>query len=193
MSVTNRLVDIPKEFYSYSSGLPFERCIECDRYLLEGGTEYFIEKAIKQYDGFSAKEVIFEYAICANCADTIRKAISRKSMASIERYFLENVDFSKRTQIMSSNPGDALALINNCLVSQVPISEVTEYQIFAQCNGNSLNLSQMPYMVSGQTLEQIQHLLSSETRDELNDFMQRNLGPSPELAEVLPGSKVVII
>lgn len=192
MSETNRFVEIPKEFYSHATGLPFERCIDCDRYLLDT-TEYFIEKAIKQYDGFSAKEVIFEYAICASCADKVRKTISQKSMTAIEQYFMRNIDFNKRMQVMNSYPDNALAWINNCLVSEAPLSEVSEYQIFAQCKGNSLNLGQMPYMVSGQTLEKIQHLLSPETRDELDNFMQRNLGPSPELAEVLPGSKVVII
>ena len=66
-------IDIPSEFYSFSSGVLFDRCIDCDKYLLEKDTEYFIEKAIRQYDGYKARDVIFEYAICFQCADRIRK------------------------------------------------------------------------------------------------------------------------
>lgn len=193
MTTPDRFVDIPKSFYSYSSGLPFDRCIDCDKYLLNEGTEYFIEKAIRQYDGFSAQDVIFEYAICAECTDTVKKSISQHSMLAIEQYFIENIDINERMKIMNANPKAPEQWINQCLVSQQSISEATEYQVFAQCNGTSLNLTHMPYMVSGIILDQIQEILSPETRDELNDFMDRNLGPSPELAEILPGSRVVLI
>ncbi len=193
MCNSKRTVDIPEEFYSYATGQLFDKCIDCEKWLLEEGTEYFIEKAIKQYDGFSAKEVIFEYAICADCADTVRKSISKQSMNDIEKFFFENIDFQRRMEVMRSNPKNPIAWISNCLISNSSIQKMPEYQIFAHCSGKALNLSQMPYMVSGNVLEQVQHLLSPETKDELNDFMERNLGPSPELAEILPGSRVVFI
>ncbi|MEM8565647.1 MAG: hypothetical protein AAGF85_04260 [Bacteroidota bacterium] len=193
MSDKNHHIEIPKEFHSYSTGSLFDQCIDCEKHLLEDKTEYFIEKAIKQYDGFSAQEIIFEYAICIDCAERVRKSISQKSMRAIEKFFLENIDFNKRMNLMNANPENPSAWISNCLVSNSSVNDLTEYQIFAHCNGRSLNLSQMPYMVGGNTLEQLQYLLSSETRDELNDFMEKNLGPSPELAEILPGSRIVLI
>lgn len=193
MSRSDRRVEIPKAFYSSSSGSLFEQCIDCEKSLLNDDTEYFIEKSLRQFDGFSAREVIFEYAICADCANEVRKSISKESMGEIEKFFLKHIDFNKRMDLMHANPHDPMAWINHCLITDSPIGELSEYQIFAHCSGKSLNLSQMPYMVSGDTLEQIQHLLSHETKDELNNFMEKNLGPSPELAELLPGNRVVFI
>ena len=100
---------------------------------------------------------------------------------------------ASRIELMNTSPDNPSKWINRCVVSNRSLDELNEYQIFAHCQGNKLNLNLMPYMISGEVLEQIQHLLSHQTRNELNDFMDRNLGPSPELAEVLPGSRVVMI
>ncbi len=193
MSERSQFIDIPKEFHCFSSGQPFDRCIECDRHLMDEDVDYFIEKAMKKYDGYSAQDVIFEYAICAECAELVRKEISQESLSKIEQFFSENIDMASRSELMNTSRDNPSEWINRCMVSNRSFDELNEFQIFAHCRGNKLNLDLMPYMISGEVLEQIQHLLSHQTRNELNDFMNRNLGPSPELAEVLPGSRVVII
>lgn len=193
MSENHKVISIPEEFHCFSTGQPFEHCIECEKYLLDEETDYFIEKAVKNYNGYSATDVIFEYAICAQCAEQVRKEISKESMAKIETFFTEHVDIASRMELINENPDKPEKWIRHCMVSNQPIETMEEYQIFAHCKGKTLNLVLMPYMISGKTLEQIQHLLSPQTRNELNDFMERNLGPSPELAEVLPGRRVVLI
>ena len=45
------LVDIPEQFYSDGDGKPFENCVVCGKNLMEDGTRYVIEKAMKNYDG----------------------------------------------------------------------------------------------------------------------------------------------
>ena len=55
---------IPSLFWSDITCKPFENCIKCERYLLEEGTLYLIEKAIKSYVGFDATSTVFEYAMC---------------------------------------------------------------------------------------------------------------------------------
>ena len=84
--------EIPKEFYSFETKAPFEFCIECNKYLLDEGTEYLIEKAIKNYEGYEAQDVIFDYAICMECAEDMRNQISKESWESMMRYFQENID-----------------------------------------------------------------------------------------------------
>ena len=186
-------IDIPKEFYSFSTGALFERCIECDKFLLEDNSEYFIEKAIKKYDGFSAHDVIFEYAICAKCAERMRKSMSAKSLKSMEQYFSSKIDLSQRMNLVTANPFDPIAWMDECLFSGTKKTSINEYQIYAHCNGNKLNITQMPYMVSGAVLEEISSLLSLETLDELDDFSNRHFGPPPELANPTPFRRVILI
>jgi hypothetical protein len=186
-------IDIPKEFYSFSTGELFDHCLECDKYLLDGNTEYFIEKAIKKYEGFEAQDVIFEYAICLSCAQRMRNSMSKASQRSIEEYFVNNVNMLKRMEVMQSNPDDPATWMDECLIKGGKKSELNEYQIYAHCNGSKLNLSQMPYIVSGAALEEISGILSPETLDEMDDFSRRHFGPPPELAKDLPYRRVVLI
>lgn len=186
-------IEIPKEFHSLSTGAKFDRCIDCDRYLLDEQEEYFIEKAIKKYPGFKAQDVIFEYAICIGCAERMRNEMSSDSLKSIESYMMQNTDISRRMQVVSENPNNPLAWMEECLIKGIPQSELTEYQIYAHCQGDKLNLIQMPYMVSSVALDEISQLLSEKTLDQFNGFMDQHFGPPPELAEPLPNRRVILI
>jgi hypothetical protein len=186
-------IDIPKEFYSFSTGKLFDRCLECDKYLLDGNTEYFIEKAIKKYEGFEAQDVIFEYAICLPCAERMRNTMSKASQRSIEQYFANNVNISRRMEVVQSNPDDPSTWMDECLIKGKRKSGLNEYQLYAHCNGQKLNMTQMPYLVSGAALEEISGILSPETLDELDDFSRRHFGPPPELEKDLPFRRVVLI
>ncbi len=193
MSEDNTGIDIPSEFHSFDSKKQFDHCIECDKYLLDESTEYFIEKAVKKYDGFSAHDVIFEYAICMGCAERMRNSMSRESMKSLEQYFMQNLNLEKRMDLMNSSPFDPNEWLNECMITGKEKSELNEYQIFAHCKGTKMVMGQMPYLVSGETLEAVAELLSAETLDELDDFSKRHFGPPPELAEDLPFRRVVMI
>lgn len=188
-----RTINIPQEFYSLENNTQFDRCLECDKYLLGGDTDYFIEKAIKKYDGFTAHDVIFEYAICMTCAEKIRMSLSKESMQSLEQYFIQNVDAQKRFELMQSDSDNYQDWLNNCLISGKSTNGLTEYQLFAQCRGNQMILGQMPYLVSGEILENIAELLSPETKDELDNFSKKHFGPDPKLAEELPFQRVLLV
>lgn len=186
-------ISIPKEFYSLSTGSLFDRCIDCDRYLLDENEEYFIEKAIKKYPGFKAQDVIFEYAICINCAERMRNEMSTDSLQSIEAYMIENTDVARRMEVVQANPNNPIAWMDECLIKGIPQTEVTEFQIYAHCQGDKLNLMQMPYMVSSVALDEISQLLSDKTLDQFNDFMDKNFGPPPELEEPLPNRRIILV
>lgn len=186
-------VEIPKEFHSLSTGGKFEQCIDCDRYLLDEDQEYFIEKAIKKYPGFKAQDVIFEYAICIRCAERMRKEMSAGSLKSIETYMIENTNVARRMEIVQANLDNPLAWMDECLIKSIPQEELTEYQIYAHCQGDKLNLMQMPYMVSSVALDEISQLLSEKTLDQLNDFLDEHFGPPPELEEPLPNRRVILV
>lgn len=190
---SNKKVDIPEEFYSFDSKSKFEHCIECDKYLLHDDVDYFIEKAVKKYDGFTAHDVIFEYAICIECAEKMRKSMSKESLEKLESYFLQNINAFKRLDLIESDSEETSEWFDECLVSGKRRYDINEYQLFAQCRGGQMVLGQMPYMISGEILENISELLSKETKDELDDFSRRHFGPPPELEEPLPFRRVLIV
>ncbi len=175
--------DIPKEFYSFETNTPFERCIECNKYLLNEGTEYIIEKAIRNYDGYSAKDTVFDYAICLQCADRMRKEISKESWESMIQYFQDNMDLMTRLEMQDLAPEET---IKKCMVKKTAIDDCQEYQIYAYCNGDRLNMENPPYMISGAVMDELLPLLSESTIDEMNGFMNKHFSPDPSIMEPVP-------
>ena len=181
--------DIPKEFYSFETNQPFERCIECGKYLLHGDTEYIIEKAVKSYEGYSAKDTVFDYAICMDCAERMRNEISKESWEQMMRYFQENMDMQQRLEMQGKSPEEGL---KNCMIKKTNIINCREYQIYAHCRGGKLNMENPPYMISGEVMEELLPLLSEKTIDEMNGFMNKHFSPDPSLMEPTPPSLILI-
>ncbi|MEQ9423907.1 MAG: hypothetical protein RJQ09_05785 [Cyclobacteriaceae bacterium] len=185
--------NIPKEFYSFESGEPFRNCKMCDRDLTGPSSHYVIEKAIKKYTGYKAWDVVFEYAICVNCAGSFRNELSKDSMHRIETYFMQNVDMNKQQKRLNHENPQVEDFVNECILTGASKSDVDEYQIFGECRGDKFMFGPMPYMVSGQAIDKISEMLSAKTLDELDGFSEKFLGPSPELEGLFTGPRVVLI
>ncbi len=175
--------DIPKAFYSFETNTPFERCIECEKYLLDDETEYIIEKAVKNYEGYSAQDTVFDYAICMDCAERMRKEISKESWNSMMRYFQENMDVQTRFEMQNKSPEEGL---KNCMIKKTGVEDCREYQIYAHCKGSKVNMDNPPYMISGEVMEELLPLLSDKTIDEMNGFLDKHFSPDPSLMEPTP-------
>jgi len=173
---------IPEIFHSYSTKTFFDRCIECDTYLLDKEIPYFIEKAIKKYPGMRGYDVIVEYAICINCADKIRQRMSTKSMMKLTEYMHRNVDPARRTALISAEPDNPLAWTDECLIKGLKKDELMEYQLYAQCLYDRLLLPDMPYMISHVAIGEMADLLSAQTLGEMDDFIGKHFGPPSEVA-----------
>lgn len=181
--------DIPKEFYSFETNAPFERCIECEKYLLDDETEYIIEKAVKNYEGYSAKDTVFDYAICMDCAERMRKEISQESWKSMMQYFQENMDVQRRLEMQFQKPEEGL---KNCMIKKTGVDDCREYQIYAHCKGSKVNMENPPYMISGEVMEELLPLLSDKTIDEMNGFLNKHFSPDPSLIEPVPPRLVLL-
>ncbi|WP_421891997.1 hypothetical protein [Marinoscillum sp.] len=181
------LVNIPSSFYSFKEEGPFQHCVECDRFLLDESCDYVIEKAVRNYPGFKASDVIFDYAICMDCAMEVQKGLSTESMTKIQEFMQEHLQQKMRTKESASLE----SYTDHCLVSNRAVSECEEFQIFAYCRGSKVNLQMPPYMISGQVLDEISELLSPETRDELDGFFNKHFAPDPGLME--PNPRLVLI
>lgn len=182
---------VPKTFWSDLSGKPFDSCMLCEKYLLDDGTQYLVEKAIKTYKGREISDTIFEYAICMPCRDKMHKQISTDSKRKLNAYFEEKFDMQERVKRFEN--GSTLEdRLQYCLVREEEKTDGGEYQIFAFCDGKDIMLDVMPYMITGEAMDEIVGLLSAETIDEINGFMNEHFNGPPEFKEILTGPRVFI-
>lgn len=189
----NHFTDIPKEFHSFETGAPFHQCMVCEKKLLEAGTPYLIEKAVKHYKAFETSDVIFEYAICVECGADMRSQFSRDSLKKIEAYFSQHVDLMKRReQLIEEEKLEVKDWVSTCVIKGTPIEDATEYQMCAHCDGDKLMFSVMPYAISGQATDEIMQLLSAETLDEMDDMIDQYFGPPPEYRELFKRDLLLI-
>ncbi|MBN2610439.1 MAG: hypothetical protein JXB00_02685 [Bacteroidales bacterium] len=180
-------IEIPKVFRTFISEEHFTNCIVCDRYLLDGSTDYVIEKAFK--DGY----VEIEYAMCMECLMKMREHMSQESLERIGKYFEENFDFmSKRFPLIATGNNNVEDYISKCIFKDKTIEESGEYQIMGQFRGTKMVFSAFPYMVCKDVIEEVQELLSAKTKEELDDFTNRYFGLPPDLKEILRTKKPVI-
>lgn len=188
-------MNIPKEFYSTETNTPLERCIDCERYLLDEGVEYIIEKAMRYYKTYDLDNTIFEYAICRKCADKMMASLSRSSLTKINAHFELHSDLPLRAHKNSKREDEPNIeeLIGRCLISNTTREENREYQICCQCVGDQMVLSHMPYMLGMEAMEEIQELLSPETKRELDGFVGDNFGLPPEWKKAIEDRPVLVI
>ena len=187
-------IAIPEVFQSFATGKPFEHCICCETYLLADGTQYVIEKGIIQYPETQVKDVAFEYAMCLPCAEKMRQTLSKDSLARMEAYFQEKVDFAARRdkQRLSGNR-NVHDWLQYCLVSQTAMAEAREYQIFALCDGPDMVFGDAPYMLAGVVMAELQELLSPETKEVLDDFIDQYFGLPPAWKELIKDRNLFLI
>lgn len=183
--------DIPKEFYSASTGEPFQECIECNKYLLDEETEYLIEKAMKNYKGFKARDTIFDYAICMDCAKEMHGKMSKESLSTLQNYFAKNVNLEQR--ITDSKTLDLASLTQSCMIKGIERGETDEFQIYAHCVGNKVFMGNPPYLICSEAMEEVTGMLSKSTKDELGGFFDKHFSPDPDLFEVDPKTKLILI
>lgn len=197
MMFLQNFAPIPKLFKSDLTGDSFKNCISCevDLYALEEG--YFIEKAIKPYNGFETYATVFEYAMCPHCMEKMRSELSESSKANIDQYFEAKVDLSDRKKRLSeeqvTQEPEIEQWLNQCMVYGTHIYELGECQIFAQCVNDQILFDTAPYMLSGKVGADVLGLLSNKTLDDLNNFSQKLTDGPPEFKKLLEHKKGVFV
>jgi hypothetical protein len=192
--IIKEYIKIPKQFYSTATDLPFTNCISCDKYLLQPNSPYVIEKAVKQYPDYNTTDVIFEYAMCMDCYQNIHNTMSLESKSNIEKYFNEHVDLNnRRTNLLKSGELSTLAWTSSCIIKGTHISELTEYQIACQCDGEYLLFTNMPFLIGNTAMNEMMDLLSNKTIGEINGFKDKFFSPDPDLRKLFDEPKFIFI
>ncbi len=153
----------------------------CERPLRTPGTQYLVEKAYRE------NETIYEYAQCLDCFMEMHEEISPESQACIDEYFEKRINFESRQLLLRDGINSTLNVddwLAHCVVTRMPRSECIDYTAYALCDGPRLVLCDLPYIVSGQSMEEVVSLLSTSTRDRLTEFNDRYLGLPTEYMDI---------
>lgn len=184
---------IPRIFHSDAEDKPFDKCIDCNKYLLKGNQEYIIEKAFKKYIDYEADDTIFEYAICLDCAEKLFMSFSEPSRKAIEEYFEEHVKIEEQlTELARAESFEINDHINKCMIKGLPIEDLQEYQLVCYCRGNKISMIRPPYMISGEAADEVMQLLSNATIDILNGFTDEFLGLPPEFKDLFKDKPMLV-
>ncbi|MBX2846327.1 MAG: hypothetical protein KTR13_08945 [Saprospiraceae bacterium] len=182
--------DIPTVFFSESEEQPFHTCTFCQKELIKSESHYFVEKAFRNYPEQGIADIIFEYAICIHCHQKMHESLSIPSRKAINAYFL---DKKRPHEVADEYRYDAAQYLQRCVISGSEVDQLQEYQIIGEFQGDQILLSEMPILLSGAVMEEVQELLSPQTKEELDDFMDTITGLPPDLKELFKRDKVLII
>ena len=95
--------------------------------------------------------------------------------------------------MIEENQLEAEKWLNHCVVTNKSIDDLDEYQIYGQFKGNRLVFGLFPYTISGEVLDQIIHLISAKSLDEMNGFKDQIITPDPTLKELFPTNRPPIL
>jgi hypothetical protein len=175
----NEHIPVPEEFHSFEAGKPFNQCLACQKQLLEDGTLYFIEKA------YQKDEVLFEYAICLECREAMQKEISESSQERVNAYFGSKVDLvARRQSLIEKHRLDHRPWIDRCILTGKSLKQSRQHQIITLCDGGDMLFSYLPYMISGEAMRELTELLSKQTKDRLDGFVDEFLGLPPGVRDL---------
>ena len=193
--MSDYLVDIPNQFFSDADGEPFNTCVVCGKNLLEDGTHYVIEKAMKNYEGYDFSSTVFEYAMCMDCYQKMQQGMSEESMQNMQNYYQRIVTEKGVNGMMMIDlqTFDLNDWLSRCFFKEKPVSEMKEYQLIGQFNGNHMVLNTPPMAIGEDVMEEMADLLSEKTKDEMNGFREKFLGPPPEIEELFSKRKILLI
>jgi len=187
-------IDIPDRFYSDGEGKPFEKCVACGKNLLDDGTHYVIEKAIKNYKDSDFSSTIYEYAMCFDCHIKIQNSMSVESLQNMQNYYKDFMENKGPTFMMIDLQNFKLDnWLSKCFFKEKPVNEMEEYQLIGQFNGKHLVLNTPPLAIGQEVMEEMSELLSEKTRGEMDSFREQFLGPPPEIEELIFGHRLIML
>ncbi|MFT6828459.1 MAG: hypothetical protein ACI9Z3_000178 [Roseivirga sp.] len=177
-----RGLPIPEMFRNSDTKGYLTHCIQCDYELLKGERYYVIEKVFKRYPNLNSTQVLFEYAICSECYENMKDSLSAESMQNLTNYMMTKMDVSAMQQRIQEHPDDPQKWMSHCMIHGTPEAEMNEYQVAACFKGDKMVTDFMPpYMIGDLAIEELNALLSKQTKEDMDRFMGEVFGIPPEL------------
>lgn len=186
--IIHHYIPVPEIFQSVETGRMFSACIQCNKALLNEGTQYVIQKIKK------GEETITEYALCLECYQALEKSYSKQSMENIWNFILDSVSFDERNQkLWSKNPENVEAWLRACLTCGKLRDICSVYGIFAYCDGEDMFFHNLPYMFCDECMITLNELMSEKTKEQWDRWKEENLDDPPLIAKDIPDESFVLV
>lgn len=186
------LHEIPPIFYNSETGAPIERCLVCDEYLLSDA-DYIIEKAMVNYPGTGTTDLIWEFAMCMDCMDSVMSEYSKESHQAMNEFFMDNMNLSRQQILAGQDNFDANDWVNECIITGKTKEECSQFQLCIQCIGGFAVFDRTPFMISDEAMDRVTQLLSNATIDAMNKFRDKHFPPPEDLSPLLRDRDFVLI
>lgn len=187
-------VPMPKPLWSAYLEAPFVECIDCGGPLDESPV-YIIQKRVV------ADETVFEMAICESCRASLVSEYSQETLRNIENFLAADGGLGHRMDSLPAelmqDPGRFLDYcLNHCVVCETPRSQLHRYSVAAGGRGRNLilqiiPLGQSPMLVCDRCESGMQDLISQQTRDRWNRFVDEHFDGPPGVEVDSPWSQPV--
>lgn len=177
----HRLHELPESFHSEETGGPFLFCYDCRQPLAACEEGHLIQKVV------SKDETIMELAICVPCHERLQQSYSVESRERIWNFYLDHGDIGGRLRKLWPLPaGNPDLWTNRCLTCRSTRVSLDEYAIAGHVLDGLLVYGETPMMICISCLERIVELLSEESRDTYDRWLDRVLPQVPETVDDKP-------
>lgn len=186
---------IPEKLFDSETEEPIQVCKICGIDLFENNSDYLIQKSFRRYPHHDLEEVVFEFAICHQCNMKMHQEISEESRKIMEQYMQQNVGmyFTRSDLMMDEGEPDFDDWTSRCAATGKNASELNEYTIVAQGKGNKLQYGMLPMMISFDVQDELQELLSEQTKGFLDDFAKTHFSGPPGVEELIGPRRPMLV
>lgn len=176
--------EVPRVFYPEGSDEPFQNCVDCDRELLSGYVPYSIQKVMVR------NESVFEFAICHNCMERMRRELSEETQAAYQKFLYESGP--RRLEELQHAPDgiDVEEWIQSCMVCEKSQDECYRFTLFGMAIGQRVPFGMI---VCDDCEKKLGELTSKETRDRWDRFVEENFDGPPGVEADSPYGQPILI
>lgn len=174
-------------FIDGSSDLPYTHCHLCGTPVQ--GQSYALMKHFRRYPNQDMVVADLEAVICRKCQLNMASSISESSRKNLQAFMQQAFDLEKRKAALLSEeqPAGLEAWLERCAVTHKEVDACLEFQVECHMRDGyplfDLEYAMSPMCLSGEALEQMQHCLSKETKDNYDRFMDQLTDLPPDLVE----------
>lgn len=155
---------IPEILHSDYRKDEFQECLKCERQLQKIPGVYEIQKIYRQ------GRPIWEHAICSRCGEEMIEEYSDESLDRIQQ-FMSRVNLREES-------------MEHCHLCESSVNTGNEHMISTICSQDRMIMS--PMILCVDCLDQMNELLSSETRDSWDEFVRDHVPGLPAQQEPSP-------
>ena len=183
----HRLDTLPPIFHSVETGRPFARCSDCGTDLAACEDGHLIQKVI------CGDETILEIAICFHCHESLMQSYSAESRERIWNFYLDHGKLGERLAKYFPLPtGNPEPWFNHCLTCNASRASAREYVVAAQVVDGLLVYGETPLMICIGCMEKITELLSEESRETYDRWMDRVAPTDPASIDFKPRPRIFV-